>query len=152
MWLNTCKLCCDYQPLKSSLKINLYIVKFTSCSFHVDVSLNMCTEYISTFILNPCLQAAYGHINRTTFFFLTLAPFSFTLLLLFFFFCGRGGVMPSSHYQCNTPFWPQEGGHFIRSYFKFVNLGLPLLGNFHCGSTQPKCSTLKSAKHYKTAH
>lgn len=28
VWLNTCKLCCDYQPLKSSLKINLYIVKF----------------------------------------------------------------------------------------------------------------------------
>lgn len=27
VWLNTCKLCCDYQPLKSSLKINLYIVK-----------------------------------------------------------------------------------------------------------------------------
>lgn len=28
VWLNTCKLCCDYKPLKSSLKINLYIVKF----------------------------------------------------------------------------------------------------------------------------
>lgn len=39
VWLNTCKLCCDYQPLKSSLKINLYIVKFPglflSSLFHV---------------------------------------------------------------------------------------------------------------------
>lgn len=39
VWLNTCKLCCDYQPLKSSLKINLYIVKFPclflSSLFHI---------------------------------------------------------------------------------------------------------------------
>lgn len=45
VWLNTCKLCCDYQPLKSSLKLNLYIVKFPRLIISsVRMCLRVCTR------------------------------------------------------------------------------------------------------------
>lgn len=67
VWLNTCKLCCDYQPLKSSLKLNLYIVKFPRLIISsVRMCLRVCTRtsevtqiFIVFFVLSQSNQC-YG--------------------------------------------------------------------------------------------
>lgn len=57
VWLNTCKLCCDYQPLKSSFRNkNLYIVKSPRLLMSLFGRLFRLLRHFSCVSLPPCYQ------------------------------------------------------------------------------------------------